>query len=136
MGALGLGAPDVRLSPNSGAMADIAGGRRRAMNGPHRYVGSLQLLASEKVASWRSLPQIRLPARWGFMRKYSLRSLKYRSIAALAQSLDSIVDDCPSHTTENRLDHIQELGTGGERRYFHSCGARHMSPDIIGRDPF
>jgi hypothetical protein len=29
----GLGAPDVRLSPNSGAKADIAGGSRRARTG-------------------------------------------------------------------------------------------------------
>ena len=68
--------------------AAIAMSPVRAINGPHRYVGSLQLLASENVAGWCSLPQIRLPGRWGVMRKCSFRSQKYLSIAALASSLD------------------------------------------------
>ena len=61
---------------------------RRAKEQLHRYRGSLQLFASEKVGGWRSSPQIRLPARWGVSRKFLFRSQKYLSIAALASSLD------------------------------------------------
>src|ERR1035437_3231232 len=54
----------------------------------HRYLGSLQLLASEKTAGSRSFPQIFLPARRGCCRKCAFRSVKYRSIAVLASSTD------------------------------------------------
>src|SRR6266566_9907236 len=54
----------------------------------YRYLGSLQLLASEKTAGSRSIPQSFLPARRGCSRKYVFRSVKYRSIAVLASSTD------------------------------------------------
>ena len=48
----------------------------------------------------------------------------------------AIVDDRSRHAAKNRLDHIQELGTGGEWCQFHTRGARDVGHDIIGRDPF
>jgi hypothetical protein len=42
----------------------------------HRYLGSLQLFASEKTAGPRSFPHSFLPARRGCRRKWSFRSAK------------------------------------------------------------
>lgn len=48
----------------------------RSHNLFHRYLGSLQLFASEKTAGSRSFPQILLPARRGCRLKCSFRSAK------------------------------------------------------------
>src|SRR5690242_5142552 len=53
-----------------------------------RYSGSLQLFASENSLGTRSCPHIFRPARFGHRRKWSFRSLKYRSIASLAASAE------------------------------------------------
>src|SRR5467141_2152193 len=49
-----------------GALTYIRDGREDAS---HRYLGSLQLFASEKTANSRSFPQSFLPARRGCLRK-------------------------------------------------------------------
>jgi hypothetical protein len=60
-----------------------------AQSSYYRYRGSLQFPLSEKTAGSRSLPQILLPALWGCSRKYAFRSVKCRSMAALAACIDA-----------------------------------------------
>jgi hypothetical protein len=53
-----------------------------------QYLGSLQLLLSLKTDLTTSLPQIFLPARFGFSKKAALRSEKYLLTASLHSSTD------------------------------------------------
>jgi hypothetical protein len=91
--SISVGMADVwRKNLRASPFAIVAHANLEGPNGmgrlSHRYLGSLQLLASEKTAGSRSFPQSFFPARRGWSRKCAFRSAKYRSIAVLASSTD------------------------------------------------
>jgi len=72
----------------------------------------LQLLASEKAAGSRSLPQFFLPARGGLPEVVvPFREIPIdRRLSLVDRLVITVVDDGPRHAAKYGLNHVQELG--------------------------